>query len=122
MHPQPGYLEGLRELADRNGFVLIFDEVKTGFRHALGGYSEISGVRPDLVVYGKALANGFPIAILGGKRKLMDSIAHREPTKRPLVAGTCNGHPVPVAAAIATVRTWRRMRAKSTGGSNAWAG
>ena len=67
--PVPGYLEGLRALADEFGFILIFDEVKTGFRHALGGYSEISGVLPDLVVYGKAVANGFPLAILGGKRE-----------------------------------------------------
>src|SRR5581483_496628 len=58
--PQPGYLEGLRRLADELGFVLIFDEVKTGFRHALGGYAAIAQVRPDLVVYGKAVANGYP--------------------------------------------------------------
>jgi len=54
--PQPRYLEGLRRLADQYGFVLIFDEVKTGFRHALGGYASISGVTPDLAVYGKAIA------------------------------------------------------------------
>ena len=59
--PQPGYLEGLRDLADEFGFLLVFDEVKTGFRHALGGYSEVCGVKPDLVVYGKAVANGFPL-------------------------------------------------------------
>src|SRR6201999_1783306 len=56
--PKAGFPDGLRALADELGFLLIFDEVKTGFRHALGGYSEISGVRPDLVVYGKAVANG----------------------------------------------------------------
>lgn len=101
--PMPGYLEGLRVLADRYGFVLIFDEVKTGFRHAFGGYSAISGVRPDLVVYGKAVANGYPLAILGGKSELMDLLAHPDTAKRPFLAGTYNGHPVPVAAAIATV-------------------
>ena len=101
--PQPGYLEGLRDLANKHGFVLIFDEVKTGFRHALGGFSEISGVRPDLVVYGKAIASGFPIAVLAGKKELMDCFVHDEPKKRPLLSGTYNGHPVPVAAAIATV-------------------
>ena len=101
--PKPGYLEGLRRLADRHGFVLIFDEVKTGFRHALGGYAAISGVTPDLVVYGKAVANGFPMAVIGGKKKLMDWFVHPEPSKRVLLAGTYNAHPVPVAAAIATI-------------------
>lgn len=102
--PQTGYLEGLRALADEFGFILIFDEVKTGFRHALGGYSEISGVVPDLVVYGKAVANGFPLAILGGRREYIDHIVHEEVSRRPFVAGTYNGHPVGVAAGIATIR------------------
>jgi glutamate-1-semialdehyde 2,1-aminomutase len=102
--PKPGYLEGLRDLADEFGFLLVFDEVKTGFRHALGGYAELSGVRPDLVVYGKAVANGFPLAAVGGKREHMDSIIDPDPARRPFVAGTYNGHPVAVAAAIETVR------------------
>ncbi|MEK7404745.1 MAG: aspartate aminotransferase family protein [Acidobacteriota bacterium] len=101
--PKAGYLEGLRALADEFGFVLIFDEVKTGFRHAIGGYAQISGVIPDLAVYGKALANGYPIAALGGKRALMDYFAHPEPEKRVLLAGTYNAHPVPTAAAITTI-------------------
>ena len=104
VRPQPGYLEGLRDLADEFGFLLVFDEVKTGFRHALGGYSEISGVKPDLVVYGKAVANGFPLAVVGGKADYMDSIINPDPARRPFVAGTYNGHPVAVAAAIETVR------------------
>jgi glutamate-1-semialdehyde 2,1-aminomutase len=103
VRPLDGYLTGLRQLADEFGFLLIFDEVKTGFRHALGGYSEISGVVPDLVTYGKAIASGFPLALVGGKRRYMDYIVHPDPTKRPLVAGTYNGHPVGVAAAIRTV-------------------
>ncbi len=103
VHPLPGYLAGLRELADRYGFLLVFDEVKTGFRHALGGYAAIAGVRPDLVVYGKAVANGYPIAILGGRRELMDYFVHPDPARRVLLAGTYNAHPVPVAAAIATI-------------------
>ncbi len=102
--PQEGYLAGLRKLADEFGFILIFDEVKTGFRHAIGGYSALSGVRPDLVVYGKAIANGFPLAVLGGKAKYMDYILHKDPHKRPFVAGTYNGHPVAVAAALRTVQ------------------
>lgn len=101
--PRPGYLAGLRALADEFGFVLIFDEVKTGFRHAIGGYAEIAGVRPDLVVYGKALANGYPMAALGGKAALMDYFVHPDPAKRVLLAGTYNAHPVPTAAAIASI-------------------
>jgi glutamate-1-semialdehyde 2,1-aminomutase len=103
IRPEPGYLEGLRRGADHYGFVLIFDEVKTGFRHALGGYASIAGVRPDLVVFGKALANGFPIAALGGKKELMDWFVHPEAARRVLLAGTYNAHPVPTAAAIATI-------------------
>ncbi len=101
--PLPGYLAGLRKLADRFGFVLIFDEVKTGFRHALGGYASLSDVMPDLAVFGKAVANGYPIAVLGGKKDLMDWFVHPEPAKRVLLAGTYNAHPVPTAAAIATI-------------------
>src|ERR1700722_13746391 len=74
VRPQDGYLAGLRQLADEFGFLLIFDEVKTGFRHALGGYSELAAVTPDLVVYGKAVANGFPLALLGGRRRYMDDL------------------------------------------------
>jgi glutamate-1-semialdehyde 2,1-aminomutase len=103
VRPKEGYLAGLRKLADEFGFLLIFDEVKTGFRHSLGGYSEICGVLPDLVTYGKAVANGFPLAIVGGKRDYMDYIVHKDPKKRPFVAGTYNGHPVGVAAAIRTL-------------------
>ena len=103
VHPLPGYLEGLRELADKYGFVLIFDEVKTGFRHALGGYATLSGVNPDLVVYGKAIANGYPLAVIGGRKELMDLFVAPDPQKRVLLAGTYNGHPVPTAAAIATI-------------------
>jgi glutamate-1-semialdehyde 2,1-aminomutase len=103
VQPREGYLAGLRALADEFGFLLVFDEVKTGFRHAIGGYSEICGVKPDLVSYGKAVANGFPLALLGGKREYMDYIIHTDARKRPLVSGTYNGHPVAVAAAIRTI-------------------
>lgn len=101
--PLPGYLEGLRRLADQYGFVLIFDEVKTGFRHALGGYASIAGVKPDLVIFGKAIASGYPMAVLGGNGDLMKLFVHPEPSKRVLLSGTYNGHPVPVTAAIATI-------------------
>jgi glutamate-1-semialdehyde 2,1-aminomutase len=101
--PEAGYLEGLRRLADRYGFILIFDEVKTGFRHGIGGYAKIAGVTPDLVVFGKAMANGYPIAALGGKKELMGWFVHPDPSQRVLLAGTYNAHPVPTAAAIATI-------------------
>ena len=101
--PEAGYLEELRRLADQYGFTLIFDEVKTGFRHGIGGYAKIAGVTPDLVVLGKAMANGYPIAALGGKKELMDWFVHPDPSKRVLLAGTYNAHPVPTAAAIATI-------------------
>lgn len=103
LKPQPGYLQGLRDLADKYGFILIFDEVKTGFRYSVGGYSKIGGVRPDLAVFAKAMANGYPISALVGRRDLMQQIADPNPAKRPFVAGTYNGHPISVAAAIATI-------------------
>ena len=101
--PEAGYLQGLRHLADGRGFILILDEVKTGFRHGLGGYAKIAGVTPDLVVFGKAMANGYPIAALGGKKEFMEWFVHPEPSKRVLLAGTYNAHPVPTVAAIATI-------------------
>jgi glutamate-1-semialdehyde 2,1-aminomutase len=101
--PEAGYLQGLRRLADRYGFIFILDEVKTGFRHGLGGYAKIAGVTPDLVVLGKAMASGYPIAALGGKKESMEWFVHPDPSKRVLLAGTYNAHPVPTAAAIATI-------------------
>ena len=103
VRPVPDYLAGLRKLADEYGFVLIFDEVKTGFRHSLGGYTALCGVRPDLVVYGKAIANGFPLAVVGGQSRFMDHLHHPDASRRPFVAGTYNGHPVAVAASISTI-------------------
>jgi glutamate-1-semialdehyde 2,1-aminomutase len=99
--PKPGYLEGLRGLADEAGFLLIFDEVKTGFRAALGGYQCLRGVTPDLSTFGKAMANGYPIAALAGKRQYMDLAISTDPARRVLIAGTYNCHPIPVAAAKA---------------------
>lgn len=102
--PLDGYLAGLRKLADLHGFVLIFDEVKTGFRHGLGGYQSICGVTPDLSTFGKAVANGYPFGVLGGKAAFMDYFVHPEKAKRVLIAGTFNAHPVTTAAALATLR------------------
>ena len=99
--PQPGYLEGLRRLADAAGFLLIFDEVKTGFRAGLGGYQGLCGVTPDLSTFGKAMANGYPIAALAGKQPYMDLAISTDLSRRVLIAGTYNCHPIPVAAATA---------------------
>lgn len=101
--PLPGYLEGLCRLCDAHGVLLVFDEVKTGFRHALGGYQSLCGVRPDLSVFGKAIANGYPMGALGGRADLMGYFAHPDPSKRVMIAGTYNAHPIPTVAAIATV-------------------
>lgn len=102
--PHPGYLEGLRKLADEFGFLLIFDEVKTGFRHALGGYQSICGVTPDLSTFGKAVANGYPMGVIGGKAKYMDYFIDPDRSRRVLIAGTFNAHPLTTAAAIATLQ------------------
>jgi glutamate-1-semialdehyde 2,1-aminomutase len=100
--PKIEFLKGLRELADRHGVVLIFDEVITGFRHGLGGYQEICGVTPDLTVLAKSMANGFPIAVVCGKSHLMERF--QTAGGDVFFAGTYNGHPVGVAAAEATIQ------------------
>jgi glutamate-1-semialdehyde 2,1-aminomutase len=105
--PKPGFLEGLRALCDRYGTVLVFDEVITGFRHALGGYQAIAGVTPDLTTCGKAMANGYPIGALGGRADLMDMFS-TTPGNPVFFAGTYNGHPAIAAAALATIEKLER--------------
>ncbi|MCK6472880.1 MAG: aspartate aminotransferase family protein [Planctomycetes bacterium] len=105
--PRDGYLKGLRELCDRHGALLVFDEVKTGFRSALGGYQSICGVTPDLATFGKAVANGYPIGAIAGKSEVMDLFDTPDAKRRVLIAGTYNGHPLVVAAAIATIEKLR---------------
>ena len=75
--PQPGFLEGVRELANRYGAVLVFDEVRTGFRLAMGGAQELYGVTPDLVVLGKGMANGYAISVVTGKADVMMAAAQK---------------------------------------------
>ncbi|MDA0709633.1 MAG: aspartate aminotransferase family protein [bacterium] len=101
--PQEGFLEGLRDLCTARGVVLVFDEVKTGFRHALGGYQSLCGVMPDLSVFGKAIANGYPIGAIGGSADLMRYFIHDNPARRVLIAGTYNAHPISCAGAIGTM-------------------
>ena len=102
VRPLPGFLEALRELSDAHGIVLIFDEVITGFRHGLGGYQQVAGVTPDVTTLGKAIANGFPIAAIGGKREIMSRF-NTAPGGDTFFAGTYNGHAVGTAAALATI-------------------
>jgi glutamate-1-semialdehyde 2,1-aminomutase len=97
--PLPGYLQAMRKLATRYGIVLIFDEVITGFRVALGGAQSLFGVVPDLAVFGKAVAGGFPLSVVAGKREIMELV----PLKRVIHAGTFNGNPISLAAAGATL-------------------
>lgn len=102
--PAPGYLQGVRELTQRRGAVLIFDEVITGYRLALGGAQERFGVAPDLTVLGKALGAGFPISSVCGRASVMEVVA----SGRVLHIGTFNANPVCAAAALAAVSEMER--------------
>jgi glutamate-1-semialdehyde 2,1-aminomutase len=104
--PTDAFLRTARELCTKHGSVLIFDEVITGFRHALGGYQAICGVTPDLTTMGKAIGNGVPIGALGGRADLMEMFSSR-PGGPAFFAGTYNGHPAMVAAALATLEKLR---------------
>jgi glutamate-1-semialdehyde 2,1-aminomutase len=96
--PQEGYLQGLRELCTQHGAVLIFDEVMTGFRVALGGAQAHYGVTPDLTTFGKVIGGGMPVGAYGGKRALMEQVAPSGPIYQ---AGTLSGNPVAMAAGLA---------------------
>jgi len=103
--PAPGFLEGLRRLADRCGAVLIFDEVITGFRFGPTTYGTLCGVIPDLTTLGKIIGGGLPLAAVGGRADIMDCLA---PLGRVYQAGTLSGNPVAVAAGLATLRVLER--------------
>lgn len=96
--PQKGFLEGLRSLCDKTGTLLIFDEVITGFRLALGGAQEYFGVKADLVTFGKIIGGGMPVGAYGGSRQLMEQVAPCGPVYQ---AGTLSGNPVAMAAGLA---------------------
>lgn len=98
--PEPGFLEGLRRLCDQYGSVLIFDEVMTGFRVALGGAQARFGVRPDLTTLGKVIGGGMPVGAFGGRRDIMEQLAPVGPVYQ---AGTLSGNPVAMAAGLATL-------------------
>ncbi len=99
--PRDGFLQGLRALCDTYGAVLIFDEVITGFRVALGGAQELYGVTPDLTTLGKIIGGGFPVGAFGGKAEIMEHLAPVGPVYQ---AGTLSGNPVAMVAGLATIQ------------------
>jgi len=98
--PVEGFLEGLREVCDENGSVLIFDEVMTGFRTALGGAQSVYNIKPDLTTLGKVIGGGMPVGAFGGRKDIMEYIA---PTGPVYQAGTLSGNPVAMAAGLKTL-------------------
>jgi len=105
--PRPDFLQRLRELCTQHGSLLIFDEVMTGFRVALGGAQALYGVRPDLTTLGKVIGGGLPVGAFGGRRDVMQGIAPLGPVYQ---AGTLSGNPVAVAAGLATLKLVRAPR------------
>jgi glutamate-1-semialdehyde 2,1-aminomutase len=98
--PVPGFLEALRSVCDQHGTVLIFDEVMTGFRVALGGAQALYGIKPDLTTLGKIVGGGMPVGAFGGKREIMEQISPLGPVYQ---AGTLSGNPIAMAAGLATL-------------------
>ncbi|MBI2501665.1 MAG: aminotransferase class III-fold pyridoxal phosphate-dependent enzyme [Candidatus Latescibacteria bacterium] len=103
--PPPGFLEGVRQLATRHGVALIFDEVSSGFRIALGGVQEYTGVVPDLSVFAKAISNGYPMAAVVGRREFM------EPAARMFISSAYWDDNIGIAAALATLKELERRQA-----------
>ena len=106
--PQAGYLAGLRELCDRYGALLVFDEVRSGFRTSFGGYQSVVGVKPDLSVLGKSIANGYPLGVIGGSASVMALFDSPDPSWCVALHGTFNPHPFTIAAALATLSILKR--------------
>ena len=99
--PNPGYLQGLRDICTREGIVLIFDEVMTGFRLARGGAQELFGVIPDMTTLGKIIGGGMPVGAYGGKKEIMEFVSPAGPVYQ---AGTLSGNPIAMAAGLTMLR------------------
>ncbi len=108
--PKPGFLEGLRSLADEYGIPLIFDEVVTGFRFAYGGAQEFYGVTPDICTLGKAVAGGFPLTAIAGREDIMTHMDGGEVTSKDFMPqiGTLSGNPIAAVAGLKTLEILRR--------------
>jgi glutamate-1-semialdehyde 2,1-aminomutase len=104
--PRPGFLAALREECTRDGALLIFDEVMTGFRVARGGAQEVYGVRPDLTALGKVIGGGLPVGAFGGRAEIMDQLSPLGPVYQ---AGTLSGNPLAMAAGLAQLRELERI-------------
>lgn len=105
VNPVPGFLEGLRRLCSDHGTLLVFDEVMTGFRLALGGAQAALGVTPDMTVMGKIIGGGMPLAAYGGRADVMKAVS---PAGKVFQAGTLSGNPIAVSAGLATLKILRR--------------
>ena len=99
--PKPGFLEGLRQLCDESGALLIFDEVITGFRLAFGGAAEYFGIQPDMVTYGKIIGGGMPVGAYGGRKDVMSVVS---PAGKVYQAGTLSGNPIAMAAGMTQLK------------------
>ena len=99
--PKEGFLQGLRDLCDKYGALLIFDEVITGFRLAFGGAAEYFGIRPDMVTYGKIIGAGMPVGAYGGRKEIMEMVSPAGPVYQ---AGTLSGNPIAMAAGLTQLK------------------
>lgn len=104
--PQPGYLQKLREITEKHGALLIFDEVMTGFRLAKGGVQQLENITPDLTAMGKVIGGGLPVGAFGGRADIMDLLAPDGPVYQ---AGTLSGNPVAMAAGLAQLREMEKQ-------------